>query len=131
MKKQVNRRTILGLAAGLALATRTRARAEESTTPWEWVLPSEGQVFNLNDEVKIKFTGPEGAKWSVEISRVGSSMPPEQETGTMYSGPQELTYPATQFGEGDYIIQVRSGEENYQGATVLSRSFTIQESSSS
>lgn len=129
--KKLNRRTILGLAAGLALATRTKARAEESTTPWEWVLPSEGHLFNLNDEVKIKFTGPEGAKWSVEISRVGSSAAPTTSTGTMYAGPQELTYPATHFGEGDYIIQVRLGEGNYEGPTILSRSFTVQESSSS
>jgi hypothetical protein len=93
-------------------------------------LPSEGHLFNLNEDVKIKFTGPENELYSLKVKRDGGGYL-DQSTGTMIQGQKEALFGAGVMPAGDYIAQVRVGDGVYTGPTVLSRSFTIEESSSS
>lgn|GEM_PF-6910155 len=127
MNRSINRRMALGIFVSLALAASS-AVGEESSTMWEWVLPDEGKLYNLSENVQIKFTGPTNVAYSMKISRVGSNAQPYETTGTMSSGQSEHSITATQFGVGDYVIQIREGSNNYSGSTVLTRSFTIEES---
>ena len=87
-------------------------------------------MFNLNDEVKIKFTGPENELYSLKVTRDGGG-DPDKTTGTMIQGQAEVTFTAGVLSAGDYVAQVRVGFKVYTGSTVLSRTFTIEESSSS
>ncbi len=94
------------------------------------MLPSEGHLFNLNEDVKIKFTGPENELYSLKVTPFGGG-DPQTAKGTMIQGQAEVTFGAGVLSAGDYVAQVRVGDGVYTGPTVLSRSFTIEESSSS
>lgn len=111
---------------GLFLNPEHVALADEEEDPEEFTSPEEGQQIALTEAFKIKFSGENGVVYTVKL--IYPNFATLLTNVTPVSGVGEISYSSGHgLTSGNYIAQLRKGNQVGTGATLSTLSFDIYE----